>query len=118
MYKTSHSQVKIVMILDWADTAPGTSQTTKIWAVRFEHNNLCIFQCHDGGDTKPNLRISQASVVLVSLCWSQIQINGRLASGRASGVKTEPNQICGSIRYGNPTGNNRADESTFLYFTL
>lgn len=43
MYKTSHSQVKIVMILDWADTAPGTSQTTKIWALRFEHNNLSVY---------------------------------------------------------------------------
>lgn len=43
MYKTSHSQVKIVMILDWADTTPGTSQTTKIWAVRFEHNNLSVY---------------------------------------------------------------------------
>lgn len=43
MYKTSHSQVKIVIILDWADTAPGTSQTTKIWAVSFEHNILSVY---------------------------------------------------------------------------
>lgn len=43
MYKTSRSQVKIVMILDWADIAPGTSQTTKIWAVSFEHNNLSVY---------------------------------------------------------------------------
>lgn len=31
------------MILDWADIAPGTSQTTKIWAVSFEHNYLSVY---------------------------------------------------------------------------
>lgn len=39
--------------------------------------------------------------------------NSRVASGRASSIKSVPYQTCSSIRCGDPLGNKRAAESTF-----
>lgn len=47
-------------------------------------------------------------------CQSQAQINVRIAWGRAFSVKSVSNRTCGSIRCGDPLGNEGADKSAPL----
>lgn len=53
-----------------------------------------------------------------SLRGSKPRVNGRVAPGRACGIKSEPNLICGSICCGDPSGNNGAAKTTLIFKIL